>query len=87
MRNRVIGDLVAFQNRRQERVLEHVRGGIGGGEGDRDDEVGGDEAEEDKHEELALPPGEQPLQHGDRAFATRAFARRPAGRPVAPQTA
>ena len=65
--------LMPFQDRGQERILQHVRGGIGGGEGDRDDEVGGDEAEEDQHEELALPPGEQALQHGDRAFATRAF--------------
>ena len=48
--------------------------GVGGREGDRDDEAGGDEAEQAQDEELALPPGQQALQHRDRAVAVRALA-------------
>ena len=66
-------DLMPFQEGWQKRVLEHVRGGVSGGEGNRHDEVGGDEPQEHEHKELALPPGEQALQHSDRAFATRTF--------------
>ena len=69
--------LMPFQEGGQKRIFEHVRGGVGGGEGNRHDEVGGDEPQEHQHEELALPPGEQALQHSDRAFATRTFNSHP----------
>ncbi len=70
-----------------EGVLHDVGGGVGGREGDGDDEVGGDEAEQDQDEELALPPGQQALQHGDRALAVRALARRRGGRSAGRRTA
>ncbi len=54
-----------------ERVLDDVRGGVGGRERDGDDEVGGDEPEERQHEELPLPAREQMFEHRDGAFAVR----------------
>ena len=54
---------------RRVRILDDVGGGVGGGECDRDDEVGQGEAEEHEHESLALPPGKKLLQHGDAALA------------------
>jgi hypothetical protein len=71
-------DLVAVQDAGDQRVLQHVGGGVGGREGDGDDEVGGHKAEQHQHEELALPPGQQPLQHGDRPLTMRALGRDPA---------
>src|SRR5262249_54031067 len=50
-------------------VGDQVLGGVGGGEGVGDDEVGGGEAEQDQDEELAAPAVDQPLQHGDGALA------------------
>ncbi len=61
-------DLVAMEGLR-ERVLADVRGGVGGREGDGDDETRGHEAEQAEHEEFALPPGQQALEHRDRAIA------------------
>jgi len=71
-------DLLAVQEMRGEGVLDDVGGGVGGREGDGDDEVGGHEAEQGEDEELALPPPQQVLEHGDRAFAMRALAGDPA---------
>ena len=48
-------------------------GGVGGREGDGDDEVGGHEAEQHQDEELALPPRQEPLQHRDRALTVEAL--------------
>ena len=70
--------LLPVQDRRGEGVLQDVRRGVGGGEGDGDDEVGGDEAEQDEDEELAPPPGQQALQHGDGALAPGALPGHPA---------
>ena len=67
-------DLVV-QHVGHERVLDDVRGGVRGGERDRDDEVGESEAEEDEHEHLALPAREQLLEHEDAALAVRAVGR------------
>ena len=67
------GDLVAVEEARGEGVLDDVGGGVGGRQGDGDDEVGGDEPEQGEDEELALPPGEQVLEHGDGALAVRAL--------------
>ena len=70
-------DLVAVQDVGDQRVLQDMGGRVGGREGDGDDEVGGHEAEQDQHEELALPPGQEPLQHRDRALAMGALGRHP----------
>ena len=37
------------------RIVNQMLGGIGGGEGLRDDEIGGRKAEQHKHEELGRP--------------------------------
>ncbi len=66
---------VWVQGRRGKRVLDQVGGGVSGGEGDRDHEIRGGEPEQAEHEQLARPPCEQPLQHGDRTLAVRAFRR------------
>jgi hypothetical protein len=71
-------DLVAVQEARDQRVLQDMGGGVGRRQGDGDDEVGGHKAEQDQDEQLALPPRQQPLQHGDRALAVRALGRDPA---------
>ena len=60
---------------RRVRVLYDVRGGVSRREGDRDNEVGGDEAEQREHEELALPTRKKVFEHRDRAFAVGAFVR------------
>jgi hypothetical protein len=57
------------------RVLDDVRRGVGRRERDRDDEVGGDEAQQDEDEELTSPTREQLFEHRDRALAVRALAR------------
>jgi hypothetical protein len=61
-------ELVALEEARDQRVLQDMGGGVGGREGDGDDEVGGHKAEQDQDEELALPPRQEPLQHRDRAL-------------------
>ena len=61
-------DLVLAEHAVQERVLDRVLRGVGGRQRHRDHEVGGGEAEQDEHEDLALPAGEQVLEHGDRAL-------------------
>jgi hypothetical protein len=71
-------DLVAVQDVRDQRVLQDMGGGVGGRQGDGDDEVGGHKTEQDQDEELALPPGQEPLQHRDRALTVRALGRDPA---------
>src|SRR5689334_7003495 len=58
-----------------ERVLEDMGGGVGGGERHRNDEVGGGEAEQDEDEELAFPFWEVALEHGDAALPVRALLR------------
>ncbi len=63
--------LLVVEGRFQVRVLHEVGGGVGGGQGDGDEEVGGREAEQGEDEELALPEGQQPRQHRDRALAVR----------------
>ena len=69
----MISDALPVQEVGGVGVLDQVGGGVGGGEGDGDDEVGGGEAEQDEDEELARPPGEEALEHGDRALAVRAL--------------
>ena len=59
------------------RVLDDVRGRVRGRQGHRDQEVGGGEPEQHQHEQLALPEGQQPLEHRDRALAVRALLRHP----------
>jgi hypothetical protein len=49
--------------------------GVGGRQGDGDHEVGGHEAEQCQDEQLALPPAQQALEHGDGALAVRALGR------------
>jgi hypothetical protein len=66
-------DLLAVQEAGDQGIFQDVGGGVGGREGDGDDEVGGHEAEQGQDEELASPPRQQPLQHGDRALAVRAL--------------
>jgi hypothetical protein len=63
------GGRLALQEERHERVLEDVGGGVGCRERDGDHEVGRHEAEQHQHEQLALPPRQQPLEHRDRARA------------------
>ncbi len=58
---------------RGERVFEQVCGGVRGGEGDGDDEIGGGEPQQSEDEEFALPPTEQAFEHGDRALAVGTF--------------
>jgi len=52
----------------QQRVLDRVLGGVRGREGDGDDEVGGGEAQQDQHQDLGGPAGEQVLEHRHRAL-------------------
>jgi hypothetical protein len=66
-------DLMPVQEPGDQRVLQDMGGGVGGREGDRDDEVGGHETEQDQDEQLALPPRQEPLQHHDRALAMGAL--------------
>ena len=75
-----------------KRVLDDVRGGVGGRQGDRDHEVGGDEAEQHQDEQLALPPATaaapasrssprragSPRRRGGTPAARRAASARPA---------
>ena len=56
-------------------VLRDVGGGIGGGERDGDDEVGGEETQEAEHDELTPPVRQEVLEHGDGALAVRALLR------------
>jgi hypothetical protein len=65
--------LVAVQEAREVGVLHHVYRGVGGGQGDRDDPGGGDEAEQHEYEQFAPPERQQPFQHRDRAGAVGAF--------------
>src|SRR3989442_11115598 len=66
---------LACKRLRHEGVFERVRRSVRGRQCDGDDEVGRDEAEQTEDEQLARPPGQQPLEHGDRTFAMRAGAR------------
>src|ERR1041384_8717178 len=59
------------EDSRHVRILDEVRGGVGGRERDRDDEICGDEAEQDEDEEFALPMRQQMFEHRNRAFAVR----------------
>ena len=68
-------DLVTAEVRLEVRVLGEVRRRVGRGERHRDEEVGGREAQQHEDEELALPEGQQPLEHGDGALAVRALLR------------
>ena len=77
-RNRVIATWWPVRNERQVRVLDQVRGRVGGRQRHRDDEVGRREAEQGQHEQLALPERQQPLEHRDRALAVRALLGHPA---------
>src|SRR5829696_10398873 len=53
---------------RHERVINDVYRGVRSREGDRDHEVGGDEAEQYEHRQLTGPEREQTFEHGDRAL-------------------
>lgn len=48
-------------------------GGVGGGKGDGDDEVGGGEPEKDQDEGLALPSWQEAPEHLDGSLAVGAF--------------
>ena len=67
--------LLALEPVGGERVLDGVRTRIRSAEGDGDHEVGRGEAQQHEHHELAAPPGQQLLEHGDRALAAVALAR------------
>ena len=60
------------QPRGHQRVLDEVRRGVGGRERDGDDEARRGESEQDEHDGLALPAGEERLEHQDAALAVRA---------------
>ena len=64
--NRVI------ERRGHERVVDDVLGRVGGGERNRDDEVGCGESEQHEHEGLAAPARQQILEHRDAALSVRA---------------
>ena len=66
-------DRVAGHEAMRIGILDEVGRGVGGGQGDGDDEIGGREAEQREDEKLALPPGQQVFEHGDGAFAAGAF--------------
>ena len=53
-------------------------GGVRGGQRHGDQEVGGGEAEQHQHEQLAQPLGQQPLQHRDGTLAAEALPGHPA---------
>ena len=55
-----------------ERILDDVRGGVGGGERDGDDEAGRRESEQAEDERFAAPAREQLLEHRDAALPVRA---------------
>ena len=57
------------------RIFEHVRGGVGGRKRDGDDKISGDKTEQHEHEQLAFPARKQSFEHRDRAFAFGAFGR------------
>ena len=63
--------------RGNERVADDVRGGVGGRQRDRDDEVRRGEAEQAQDEGLAFPARQQLLEHRDAAPAVRAGFRDP----------
>ena len=71
-------DPVIAEPLRHQRILDDVCRGVGGGEGDRDHEVRRGEAEQGQHEELALPPRQEPFEHRDRTLTVRALRRHPA---------
>ena len=56
---------------RHERIADDVGGRVGSGEGDRDDEIGGSEAEEAQDERLPLPSRQQLFEHRDAALTVR----------------
>ena len=58
-------NLRVVQRARHQRVLDRMRGRVRRRQGDRDHEVGRGEAEQHQDEQLAAPPGQQPLEHGD----------------------
>ena len=57
----------------QDRIFHQVGGGIGGREGDGDDEVCGSEAKQEQDEGLAPPPGKETPEHEDRSLTVGAF--------------
>jgi hypothetical protein len=63
---------LAFHPGWNVRVLNDVRGGVGGGEGHRDDEVRCGEPEQDQDKALSAPFGEEFLEHADTALAVGA---------------
>ena len=60
---------------RRERVLDQMRGGVGGRQRDGDDEARGREAEQAQDDDLALPARKEILEHQDAALAVRAHLR------------
>lgn len=69
--------LLVVQRAVEVRVLDEVGRGVGGREGDGDQEVRGREAQQGQDEQLALPEGQQPFQHRDRTLAVRALLGHP----------
>ncbi len=57
---------------RHERVLDDVRRRVRGRERNGDDVVRGGKPEQTEHEDLAAPPGQEVLQHGEAALSVRA---------------
>src|SRR5215211_365433 len=60
-----------MQESRYERVLGDVDRGIRRRERYRNQPAGCNEAEQNQHEQLSPPEGEQPLEHGDRSLSVR----------------
>jgi hypothetical protein len=54
-----------------------VRRGVRRGQGHRDQEVGGREAQQHQDQDLAAPPGKDALEHGQRSLAVGALRRHP----------
>src|SRR5687767_1921960 len=57
----------------RKRVLDDVCSGVGGRQGDSDDEVRRHEAQQYKDKQLPLPARQEMLKHRNRAFTVRAL--------------
>ena len=68
-----MSDFLAVEEGGHQRVLRDVDRGVRRRQGDRHYPGRRDEAQEHEHEHLALPEGEQTLEHRDRTLAVGAL--------------
>ena len=61
-----------IEPRRRQRVLDQVGGRIGGGQGNRDHEVGGGKSQQTENQHLPLPAREETFEDEDAALPVRA---------------